>query len=342
MPRHAFIIGGTGQIGRKIAEMLLVDGWAVTISHRGGRPEPADLLLKGAKFAAFDRNEDGALRNALSGGADTVIDTIAYTPKHAGQLVELSGNAAALAVISSASVYQDYNGRTLDEAGEGGFPDFPEPISETQATVPPGPQTYSKLKAALEERLLEGSKAPVTILRPCAIYGAHSLHPREYWFVKRMLDQRPVIPLAFRGESRFHTIAVENIAALTRLCMERPGTRVFNIADPEALTLAQIGAAIARHLDFKGRFHLIDNDDYPPTVGATPWSVPKPFTLDMSAALAFGYRPVTRYDDAVVSICDWLAALAPHDWRAAFPVLASYSNEPFDYAAEDVFFQNLT
>jgi hypothetical protein len=104
------------------------------------------------------------------------------------------------------------------------------------------------------------------------------------------------------------------------------------------LTVAEIGAAIARHLDFKGRFHLIDNDDYPPTVGATPWSVPAPFTLDMSAALAFGYQPVTAYEDAVGAMCNWLAALAPQDWRAAFPVLASYSNEQFDYVAEDVFF----
>ena len=175
MARHAFIVGGTGQIGRKIAELLLSNGWQVTLTHRGRRPEPVELLRMGAQFTALDRNEDGALRNALHGGADAVIDTIAYTPEHAGQLIDVSGNVGALAVISSASVYQDYAGRTLDEAGEGGFPDFPEPIKETQATVPPGPQTYSTLKSALELRLIEGSKAPVTILRPCAIYGSHSL-----------------------------------------------------------------------------------------------------------------------------------------------------------------------
>jgi nucleoside-diphosphate-sugar epimerase len=340
MPRHAFIIGGTGQIGRKIAEVLLEHGWSVTLSHRGRRPELADLLLKGAKFAAFDRNEDGALRTAISGGADAVIDTIAYTPEHADQLVELSGNAGAIAVISSASVYQDYKGRTLDEAGEGGFPDFSEPIKETQQTVQPGPQTYSTLKAALEERLLTRSAAPVTILRPCAIYGPHSQHPREYWFVKRMIDQRPVIPLALRGESRFHTSSVENIAALALLCLEKAGTRVFNIADPEALTLAQIGAVIARCLDFKGKLHLIDNDKYPVTLGATPWSVPAPFTLNMSAAMAFGYQPVTGYAEGVGAMCKWLVELSPKDWRAAFPGLAAYPNDQFDYAAEDVFFKS--
>lgn len=208
--------------------------------------------------------------------------------------------------------------------------------------MPPGPQTYSTLKMALEQRLLEKSKSPVTVLRPCAICGTYCKHPREYWFVKRMLDERPVIPLAFQGESRFHTSAVENIAELARLCLEKPGTRVFNIADPAALTLAQIGAAIGRHMGFKGRFHLIDNDEYPPTVGATPWSVPAPFMLDMSAALAFGYRPVTAYEEAVGAMCKWLADLSPKDWRAAFPGLAAYSNGQFDYAAEDVFFHSLS
>jgi nucleoside-diphosphate-sugar epimerase len=340
MPRHAFIIGGTGQIGRKIAETLLALGWAVTLSHRLGSQKPSDLLLKGAKFIALDRNDDGALRQVLRSGADAVIDTKAYTPEHADQLIDLCGNVGAFSVISSASVYQDYKGRTLDEADEGGFPDFPHPIKETQRTVPPGPQTYSTRKAAMEERLLARSTVPVTILRPCAVYGVHSLHPREYWFVKRMLDQRPVVPLAFRGESQFHTSAAENIAALALLCLERQGTGIFNIADPEALTLAQIGAAVARHMNFKGSFHLIDNDEYPPKIGATPWSVPAPFTLDMSAALAFGYRPVTGYVDAVGAVCKWLVELSPMDWRAAFPGLAAYTNDQFDYAAEDVFFKN--
>jgi nucleoside-diphosphate-sugar epimerase len=155
-----------------------------------------------------------------------------------------------------------------------------------------------------------------------------------------MLDAREVIPLAFRGESRFHTSAVENIAALTLLCIGRPGTRVFNIADPQALSVAQTGAAIGRHLDFKSRFHLIDNDAYPLSVGATPWSMPAPFTLDMGAALAFGYQPVTTYQNAVGAMSEWLVETSPRDWREAFPILASCSNDQFDYSAEDVFFQS--
>jgi hypothetical protein len=184
-------------------------------------------------------------------------------------------------------------------------------------------------------------KAPVTILRPCDVYGTHSLHPREYWFVRRILARWPIIPLAFRSESRFHTSAVENIAALTRLCVEKPGKRIFNIADPKILSVAKIGAAIAHHMNLKGRFQLIDNDEYPPKIGATPWSDPAPFRLNTNAALAFCYQPVTGYERAIGAMCKWLVELSPKDWRAAFPVLASYVNDQFDYAAEDVFLQRM-
>ena len=110
--------------------------------------------------------------------------------------MDLQTDVGTLIVISSASVYRDAEGRSLDEAASGGFPDLPVPIGEDQPTVSPGPQTYSTRKAALEQALLENSRRPVTILRPCAIHGEGSRHPREWWFVKRILDGRREVPLA--------------------------------------------------------------------------------------------------------------------------------------------------
>lgn len=94
------------------------------------------------------------------------------------------------------SVYRDERGRSLDEASETGFPILPVPVGEGQPTVDPGSATYSTRKVALERALLDNARSPVTILRPAAIHGVGSTHLREWWFVKRMLDRRPVISLA--------------------------------------------------------------------------------------------------------------------------------------------------
>jgi nucleoside-diphosphate-sugar epimerase len=343
MARQAFILGGTGQIGCAVARNLLDRGWRVVVAHRGRRSLPPELIEGGARISIFDREQPGELARALADGTDALIDTIAFTQLHADQLLDVQGCVGAFAVISSASVYRDATGKTLDEAGQNGFPELPVPISETQPTVDAGPTTYSTRKVALEHRLLDRARVPVTVLRACAIHGIGSQHPREWWLVKRILDGRRTIPLAYRGSSRFHTCAAANIAALVHTVLELPGTRVLNIADPEAPSVAAIAALIARYLAYEAAFVNGTDGDYPPTVGATPWSVPRPYIVDTQAALDLGYIPATTYADAVPAMCDWLVETAnAGDWRERFPVLARYLRDLFDYAAEDRFFSNET
>lgn len=338
--RKAFILGGTGQIGRAVARSLLNQGWQVAIAHRGRRPPPAELVEGGANVLTLDREQPSELARALGDGADALIDVVAFSQSHADQLLEVQDGVGTFVVISSASVYCDAAGRTLDEARQNGFPDLPNPIPETQATVDPGPATYSTRKVALERRLLDRARVPVTVLRPCAIHGVGSTHPREWWLVKRILDRRRAIPLAYGGSSRFHTCAADNIAALVRTTLEVQGTRVLNIADPAAPSVAEIAARIARYLAYEGALVDGTDGDYPPIIGATPWSIPRPYIIDVQAARDLGYMPATGYADAVPAACDWLVETAwQGDWRERFPVLAGYPGDLFDYAAEDRFFR---
>ena len=339
MTRRAVVIGGTGQIGRAIAEDLLAADWRVCVTHRGVRTAPASLIARGAQVIALDRDEPAALQRALGCGADALIDTSAYDLGHAQQLIGVQDCIGSIVVISSSSVYRDAAGRTLDEARQNGFPYFSAPIRETQKTVDPGPETYSTRKMALERHLLDTAKVPVAILRPCAVYGPGSGHPREWWFVKRMVDGRRAIPLAFRGASRFHTTSVLNIASLVRTTLENPGQRVLNIADPVALTVSEIATSIGRHLKYEGRFIELNDPAELTLLGRTPWSVPRPFTLDCSSARELGYKPVAHYPDAVGAVCRWLVETASiGDWKRRFPTLAGYPWDLFDYMAEERFF----
>jgi nucleoside-diphosphate-sugar epimerase len=343
MAGSAFVVGGTGQIGRAVARALLGQGWAITLVHRGRRPPPSDLLAQGIQVTTLDRDAPGALAAALRRGADAVIDAVAYGPEHADQLLKVQSGIGALVVISSASVYRDGAGRTLDEAGVSGFPELPVPIPETQATVEPGPATYSTRKVALERRLLDRARCPVTVLRPCAIHGPGSQHPREWWFVKRMLDGRQRIPIAQGGRSRFHTTSVANLAELVRVALGTPGARVLNAADPEAPSVAEIGALIAARLGHACEFVAVPDAGQPPGIGTTPWSVPQPFVVDTRAALELGYAAVTTYADAIGATCAWLVETAREgDWRDRFPDLALYPWDLFDYAAEDRFLGSLS
>lgn len=331
MPRTLVVIGGAGQIGRQVAKTFLEAGWRVTMVRRGaGEALPPHPLLT---TIVGDRDDPATLDRAVGTGVDAVIDVVAVTREHARQLLAVQSRVGVFAVVSSAGVYCDDAGRTL---GEPGFSGLPVPVRETHPAVSPGTHGYAARKAAVEQTLLQEMTAPVTIVRPAAVYGPGSSLPREWWVLKRLLDGRKVIPLAFAGESRFHTSATANLAALLRAAVERPGTRILNAVDPSAPTAVEIGEAIAAAAGFAPRFLRLPG---PPVdgVGASPWSLAHPFVLDMSAAGALGYQPATTYASFVRPTCRWLIeATRQRPWQDAFPELKHMAAASwFDYARED-------
>ena len=320
---RAVLVGGTGMIGRAAALALAEDGWEVVAVSRSGTL-PDGLAELGLEAASADREDDTQLRAVLGAGADVVVDTVAYTREHGEQLNGLAGLAGSLVVISSASVYADEEGRSLD--GESDFPLLPVPIPETQRTAEPGDATYSTRKAELEQTLLEGP-LPSTLVRACAIHGPGAKLPRELFFVKRALDQRSRVALAWNGDSRFHTTSVANLAELIRLAATKPGNRPLNSGDPDPPTTLQICEAVGKALG-----HELEPVPLPGDAYDNPWAVPRPFVVSMAVAeRELGYRPVTTYPDAVRETCAWVAG----ELRRGRTWDGTYLEAMLDYEAED-------
>jgi nucleoside-diphosphate-sugar epimerase len=310
-------------IGRAAARALAGDGWEVVAVSRAGTL-PDGLGELGVEAVAVDRADDGQLRAALGGGADVLLDTVAYGREHAEQLNALAGLVGSLVVISSASVYADDEGRALD--GEGELPTLPVPILETQRTAEPGDATYSTRKAELEQTLLEGP-LPSTLLRACAIHGPGAKMPREIFFVKRAVDGRRRVALSWKGESRFDTTSVANLGELIRLAAANPGDRTLNAADPDSLTTLGICRAIGDALGHEFEPVLLPADEYD-----NPWGLDRPFVVSMAKAeQELGYRPVTTYPEAVRETCTWLVGELENgrNWDG------TYLEGMLDYAGED-------
>lgn len=324
----ALIFGGSGQIGQACAEALIRAGWQVTATTREGRPLPAALAASGAV-----RVDAGPRAALIARGWDAVIDTLAYTAKDAAELIAARADMGALCVISTASVYADAQGRGFETGEARGFPEYPFEIRETQARVSPGPG-YSAGKVAMEDALF-AAHLPLIVLRPAAIHGPGARHPREWVVVKRLLDGRRTMPMVQNGQSVFHTTSTAAIASLTvhLLAASRFGT--FNVADPQALTAAEIARTLAAAMGRELR--ILDASTVPAPIGLTPWSTPHPVRLSLAAALATGWAGPPAYAETLPAYMDYLLAHA-QDWKSAFPVFQRYGHDPFDYAAEDTAF----
>jgi nucleoside-diphosphate-sugar epimerase len=325
VPR-AVLIGGTGLIGRAAARALATDGWeVVAVSRSGTLPDGFEEV--GVEAVAADREDDDQLRAAIGSGADVVYDSVAMHRAHGEQLNRLEGLAGSLVVISTASVYADDEDRAFD--GEGGEPpQLPVPILETQPTAEPGDATYSTNKAELEQTLIQGP-LPSTLIRACAVYGRGAKNPRELYFVKRAFDDRRRVAIAWRGESRFNTVSVANLAELIRLAAAQPGDRILNGGDPDPPSTLEICHAIGTALDYEFEPVLLPADEF-----NNPWGVPasSPLIVSMEAAeRELGYRPVTTYPQAVPETCAWLVSEleSGRTWEG------TYIADTLDYAAED-------
>lgn len=330
MPR-AVVLGGTGSIGQAIARRLIPSGWSVELTGRTAGRLPEDLLEAGAGFRQADRSDLHTLRETLKSGADLVVDCACYTASDARSLIPFLSGVEATVMISTKAVYVDEQGRHVNSESP---PLFPVPIRESQPTVAPADGDYRTAagyapnKVAAEQVLLN-SEAPVTVLRPSKVHGAGALRPREWVFVKRVLDHRPAVFLAHQGAGVDHTSAAANIAALVERVAAVPGRRILNSADPDAPSALRIARVVAEHLNHEWREVLLDerNDG----LGLHPWDAPFPIVLDTSAALDLGYEPVGTFGDTIAAEIDWLVNEPQRRPAADDSFFAPF----FDYEAED-------
>ncbi len=301
---------------------------------------PSDLVAAGVGFTAVDRADAAGLTAALGSGADLLVDCVCYTAEHARTLLPVLDHCSSAVMISARSVYVDATGR---HANSPGGPRFDAPVTESQPTMSAAydgeyhsAEGYGANKVAAEQVLLD-SGHPVTVLRPSKVHGEGARPPREWWFVKRILDRRTAVLLSHEGTSIDQPSGAANIAALVETVAALPGRRVLNAADPDAPAVVEMGRSISGQLGHDWDEVLLD-DEAGAELGRTPWDRTTPFCLDLSAAYALGYQPVGDYATTVSEMLDWLMRIAiadqaghrlPDDWEDGF------FDGRFDYAAED-------
>lgn len=334
--KRAFVLGGTGFVGRHVARRLSDSGWDVTVGSRGETSIPTEV--GDLTHVVVDRTEDSALENALGDGVDVFVDVIPYERRDAEQIVSLNELVGSVVAISTGSVYADDEGKTMDEAtSETTFPDIPIPIRETQRRAVPGDATYSTKKVAIEDVVLEQTEFPATVIRPCAIYGPGDTQCREWFFIKRILDGRPFVLLADEGETVFHTTSVHNLAELVRLAAENPVHGAFNCGDPDPPNTRRIARNIATVMEHDWEEVLLPRSVATTWEFRNPWGGFRPLIVAVDKARdELGYKPAITYEDAIGETVERVIdATRGKDWRQVLPKAADYLGNKFDYAAED-------
>lgn len=204
------IMGGSGALSRRVAELALQQGHAVWTLTRGIHPLPA-----GVQPLMADRSDDAAVLAALEAADvafDACIDCTGRTPDTARQDVGIvSRFTARFVVVSTDSVYDPHH-KTV-----------PQDESNAHYLTDGGYGANKRLMEAVFER----SGVNYTVFRPGHIFGEGFLtgcypeHPRQRELPDHIRAGKP-LRLVGGGEFLIHPIYVDDLALLLLDCIANP------------------------------------------------------------------------------------------------------------------------
>ena len=336
------LIGGTGFIGSYVTRDLVKQHHQVAVFQRGR--SPAEIKYRIERING-DRNELARWEREIKDFApDVVVDFILSSERQAAAAMKLFRRIASRFVaLSSADVYRAI--AVLHGLDQGPLQEVPlTEDSELRNAPPYGEEALKSVKKVypwvddeydkipVEAAVLSDAELPGTVLRLPMVYGPgdplHRLHP----YLKRMDDHRPAILLeAQAAQWRGPRGYVENVAAAIALAAasDRATGRIYNVAEPDALSEQEWVEAVARAANWRASIRVLPAELMPPHL-ATPYNSAQHWTVSSGRI-----RKELGYAEPVSSP---IALERTIEWERKHRPLQVDPNQ-FDYAAEDAALQ---
>jgi nucleoside-diphosphate-sugar epimerase len=324
MAQRALLIGGTGPTGPAIAAGLEARGFEVTILHSGRHEVPEVAHLRHLHGDVFSLE---GLQDVL--GDETFDVAIAAYGRLRAIAEVLRGRVGRIMSIGGVPVYRGFFDPAVHVP-----PGLPVPTREDAelATEADDGKSY---RIGRTEQLLFDVHPTATHFRYPYVYGPRQLAPREWCFVRRILDGRRFVILPDDGLTLITFGYVENLAHALLLAVDRPEAsmgEVFNCGDDERLSIRQVAEIVTDELSHEWELLSMPAQF---AVPARPLMMGYRTThrvMDTSKLRTrLGYRDVVPARQAVRLATRWLVANQPE--RGGYEETAL--QDPFDYAAED-------
>jgi uncharacterized protein YbjT (DUF2867 family) len=259
------IFGGSGFLGKYVAQHVLAAGWRLRVAERNIRNaqhiRPLGNLGQ-VQFTAADVTKADSVVRAVH-GADAVINLVGI----------LDGNFEAVHVAGARNVAQ-----AAADAGCTALVHVSAIGADTNS-----PSRYGRSKAD-GEAAVRDVFPQATIIRPSIIFG------REDQFVNRfagLIALLKVVPV-IGGSAKFQPVYVDDVAKAIAASITNPAEyqcRTFELGGPEVVSMAELNKRIAMHLDRDVAFVPVPDSVSRVMAKATGWLPGAPITSDQWAML---------------------------------------------------------
>jgi len=221
-PDHILLLGGTGFLGRSVAEKLVQrarGGGRIVVPTRRAARDQHIRMLPTIEIVQADVHDDRELA-ALMAGSHAVVNLVGILHGSETQFeqahVELPRRIAR--ACAHAGVRRVVHVSALGAAAD-------------------APSRYQRSKAR-GEAVWRESGLDVTLLRPSTMFGAHDNFLNLF---ARLLPWLPVMPLAC-ADARFQPVWVDDVADAIVQCLDDRSTigETIECTGPEVFTLREL------------------------------------------------------------------------------------------------------
>ncbi|WP_416546721.1 complex I NDUFA9 subunit family protein [Limnohabitans sp. DCL3] len=216
---RVLLLGGSGFVGRQVAEQLARLGWHITVPTRRAVHAASVQSLPGLTVIEASVHKAADLARLML-GHDAVVNLVAV----------LHGNEERFE-----SVHVDLPGKIASAMKKAGVQRLVH-VSALGAD-PQGPSMYQRSKAR-GETVLHNSGLQLTVLRPSVIFGAEDKFLNLFANLQAIV---PIVPLAGSG-TRFAPVWVGDVARAVVTCLQKPDTigQTYELCGPDVLTLGAL------------------------------------------------------------------------------------------------------
>jgi uncharacterized protein YbjT (DUF2867 family) len=260
------VLGGTGFVGHRLCERLVLAGHEVRILTRHAERHRDLLVLPSAQVVEADVHNPAVLRREFE-GLDAVVNLVGILNESGRDGKGFEHAHAELPAKVVQACRQSGVGRLLH-------------MSALHAAVD-GPSHYLRSKGRGEQIVHEAESAAlhVTSFRPSVIFGPQDSFTNRF---AGLLRQVPwVFPLAC-AEARLQPVYVEDVVQAFVLALDRHTTfgQRYNLCGPQVYSLREIVTYLARVLGLKR--HVLALNDALSFLQASilQFAPGKPFTPD--------------------------------------------------------------
>jgi len=262
------VLGGSGFLGRHIAQELMSRGARLRIASR--HPERAFGLkplgnLGQIAFIRCDISQPGSLALALD-GADAVVNLVGA---FGGDLDTVQGKGIGRAAMMAS------------QAGAAAFVHVSAIGADAQSSI-----DYARTKAEGEEAV-RAAFPKATIIRPSLLFGPDDNFVQMF---AKLIATFPVLPV-FAPDTQLQPVFVDDVAEAIGAALCDPGKhggKIYELGGPETLSMLEFNRSIARAQGKARGFIPLPDQVSSAFAMLTGWLPGAPISSDQFALLQAG------------------------------------------------------